>query len=336
MHNTRLILKAIYHHKGEISRAELSRQTQLTPATVSDLVGDLVESGLIKEVGYGSSAGGKPPILLSFDPNSRQMVCVDLSGDCFRGAIVNLNGEIITRRKVAAENCMGQEALEATYALLDELIQGCSAPILGIGVGTPGLVNVGHGIVRKALNLGWHELPLKALLEERYHHVVHIGNDCHVAALAEYAYGSGREEENLLVIKISQGIGCGIVLNGAPYYGDGFGAGEIGHVTVIDNGALCTCGNSGCLEALASSKALIQTIRQQVSQYPQSCLSNLALHQIGMAEIISAFQSGDPLVVEWVRQAGIYLAKSIAYLVGLLNVHHIVVAGDFEGFGELF
>jgi N-acetylglucosamine repressor len=336
LHNTRLILKAIYNNRGEISRAELSRLTQLTPATVSDLVGDLVGSGLIKEVGVGASTGGKPPILLSFDPDSRQMVCIDLSGDGFLGAIVNLQGDIITRKKVSAQNCVGQEALEATYALIDELIQACSAPILGIGVGTPGLVNVQKGIIRKALNLGWHELPLKSLLQERYHHTVHIANDCHVAALAEYAYGSGREEDNLLVIKISQGIGCGIILNGAPYYGDGFGAGEIGHITVTYDGPRCACGNVGCLEALASTRALIQNVRLQVYKYPDSSLYNIPPNEIGLPELISAFQKGDAFVTDLISQCGKYIAKSIAYLVGLLNVHHIVIAGDFEGFGPYF
>lgn len=336
LHNTRLILKAIYNNRGETSRAELSRLTQLTPATVSDLVGDLVGSGLIKEVGLGTSTGGKPPILLSFDPDSRQMVCIDLSGDSFLGAIVNLQGEIIIRRKVSAKNCVGQEALDATYALLDDLIQECSAPLLGIGVGTPGLVNVQRGIIRKALNLGWHELPLKTLLEERYHFTVHIANDCHVAALAEYAYGSGREEDNLLVIKISQGIGCGIILNGAPYYGDGFGAGEIGHVSIMDDGPRCACGNIGCLEAIASTRALIDNVRQQVRQVPDSALSKISPNEIGIPDLISAFQQGDAWITDLINQTGKYLAKSIAYLVGLLNVHHIVIAGDFEGFGQYF
>lgn len=336
LHNTRLILKAIYNNRGEISRAELSRLTQLTPATVSDLVGDLVGSGLIKEVGLGTSTGGKPPILLSFDPDSRQMVCIDLSGDSFLGAVVNLQGEIIIRRKVSAKNCVGQEALDATYALVDDLIQECSAPLLGIGVGTPGLVNVQRGIIRKALNLGWHELPLKSLLEERYHFKVHIANDCHVAALAEYAYGSGREEDNLLVIKISQGIGCGIILNGAPYYGDGFGAGEIGHVSIMDDGPRCACGNIGCVEAIASTRALIDKVRQQVHQVPESVLYNIAPNEIGLPELISAFQQGDAWITDLINQTGKYLAKSIAYLVGLLNVHHIVIAGDFEGFGQYF
>lgn len=197
-------------------------------------------------------------------------------------------------------------------------------------------MNVQKGIIRKALNLGWHELPLKSLLQERYHHTVHIANDCHVAALAEYAYGSGREEDNLLVIKISQGIGCGIILNGAPYYGDGFGAGEIGHITVTYDGPRCACGNVGCLEALASTRALIQNVRLQVYKYPDSSLYNIPPNEIGLPELISAFQKGDAFVTDLISQCGKYIAKSIAYLVGLLNVHHIVIAGDFEGFGRYF
>jgi N-acetylglucosamine repressor len=332
-HNTRLILKAIYNSES-ISRADLSRLTHLTPATVSDLVEDLIRSGLVKEVGYGASAGGKPPILLSFDPDSRQIVSADLSGESFCGAVVNLQGEIVARAQVAAKECRGEQALKLTYDLLDDLLRQCTAPVVGIGIGTPGLIHVTKGVVRKAVNLGWHDLPLKQLLQERYRHVVYVGNDSHVAAMAEFTYGSDRESDNLILIKIGQGIGAGIVLNGEPYYGDGFGAGEIGHVTVLENGPPCTCGNLGCLETVASVRALVHAARQQAAINPDSLLHRSSLNEIVFDDLLVAYREGDPLTQSLVHQAGRYLAVGIAGLVGMLNVHHIVIAGEISRFGE--
>ncbi len=334
IHNTRLLLKTIYNSSGVISRADLARLTHLTPATTSDLVGELIRSGLVKEVGHGTSTGGKPPILLSFDPNSRQMVCADLGGECFRGAVVNLQGEVVSRAQIAAKDCRGDQALQLTYALLDDLLRQCTAPILGIGIGTPGLINVAKGVVRKAVNLGWHDLPLRQLLQERYHHVVYVGNDSHVAAMAEFTYGANRDTDNLILIKIGQGIGAGIVLKGEPYYGDGFGAGEIGHVTVLEDGPLCTCGNLGCLETLASVRALVSAAREQATRFPDSCLHRRSSDEITFEEVLEAHRAGDRLAQHLVHQAGRYLAVGIASLVGMFNVHHIVLAGEVTKFGS--
>ena len=111
-----------------------------------------------------------------------------------------------------------------------------------------------NGIVRRSVNLNWHDLPLRALLEERYGLPVYVANDSQVAALGEYTFGDGPGVENLVVVKVGQGIGAGIVLNGQIFHGETFGAGEIGHVAVVANGRQCRCGNFGCLETVASAR----------------------------------------------------------------------------------
>jgi hypothetical protein len=253
-HNYRLVLKTVYDHT-DLSRADVARITRLTRTTVSDIVSGLIEQDLLEERGLGESAGGKPPILLSVKNDARQVVCLDLSNHFFRGALVNLRGEISSQISLPVESPMGERALACVYELIDRLTLAATAPIAGIGIGSPGLVDAHGGVIRRAVNLGWIDLPLKSLLEGRYRLPIYIANDSQTAALAEFTFGAGKEASNLVVIKVGQGIGSGIVLQGQLHYGDGFGAGEIGHLKVVEDGAQCSCGNTGCLETVASQRA---------------------------------------------------------------------------------
>ncbi|MEW5960964.1 MAG: ROK family transcriptional regulator, partial [Chloroflexota bacterium] len=246
-HNKRLIFKTIYD-QGQISRADIARLTQLTRATVSSLVGELIEAGLVKEIGYEPSRGGKPGTLLSLINDSRSLIGVDLANSEFRGAVINLRGEVKHRLSWPIHDTNGEAALALVYELIDALAARADRPLLGIGIGTPGLMNPQRGLVRRAVNLDWADLPLGNLLEQRYDLPVYIANDSQVAALAEYTFGKGQNNSNLIVVKVGRGIGAGILLNGQLFYGDGFGAGEIGHIKIEEDGELCRCGNFGCLE----------------------------------------------------------------------------------------
>ena len=134
------------------------------------------------------------------------------------------------------------------------------ATLLGIGVGTPGIVDAATGTIRWAVNLDWQDLPLGDILRERYGVPVEVANDSRAAALRDRAVRPRRQaplRPNLIAIKVGRGIGAGIVLGGELFHGDGFGAGEIGHTVVVDDGAACRCGRFGCLETVASSRAML-------------------------------------------------------------------------------
>jgi len=137
--------------------------------------------------------------------------------------------------------------------------------LLGIGLGSPGLVSLEDGVVRRAVKYQWREVPLKSILQQKYQVPVSIANDSHVAALAEYIYGVDPNEENLVLLKVGEGISAGLILSGKIFAGDGFGAGEIGHVCVEPNGLPCRCGHIGCLETVASLRALAQMTREVFS-----------------------------------------------------------------------
>jgi predicted NBD/HSP70 family sugar kinase len=322
--NAQLILKTIYDN-GSISRADIARSIHLTKPTVSNIVRQLQDDDLVVEIGLGPSAGGKPPTMLAINADARQLVCIDLSSRKFRGALANLRGEFSNRLELPVERRTGTEALQLVYALVDRLIAASTQPLLGIGIGSPGLINPLQGVVRQAVNLGWYNLPLKKQLESRYALPVHISNDSHSAGLAEYMFGEVRDSNNLITIKIGQGIGAGIVLDGQPLYGDGFGAGEIGHVVVAEGGALCTCGNRGCLETIAGTRSLLAAAQVRTG--------NTALE---WPDMVDALRADDRAVSLVVTHAGERLGVAVANLIAAFNIHHIVVSGRVEQFGRIF
>lgn len=349
-HNTRLVLKTIYQ-RGDTSRADIARITNLTRTTVSDIVAELIEVGLLVETGIGESAGGKPPILIKVQESSRQLICLDLSDHPFTGALVNLRGEIGKRETAQSaaqgsrnsdrgcENTgglVGREALDAVYRVLDALVKDAAAPLIGIGIGVPGLTDIEKGVVRRSVRLDWTDLPLRELLEKRYGLPVHLINDSHAAALAEHTFGELRGANNLIVVRIVEGIGAGILLSGQLHYGDGFGAGEIGHLTVVEGGRVCSCGNHGCLETVALPSAIVQRMRELAEYDWISFAGKVDPAAIDWAFVQQAFTAGDETALELIKEAGRYLGIAVANLVSILNVRRIVLSGCYGQFGDVF
>ena len=335
-HNARLVLKTIYD-VGDVSRADLARITGLTRATVSNIVAGYLDKGIVGETGYGPSLGGKPPIMLSMVADARQLICLDLGNEQFTGAVVNLRGHFEKQISLPVNGRTATAALDLVYELVDQLLTHVTAPVLGIALGSPGLIDADAGLVKQSVNLDWRDLPLQQLLADRFQFPVHIANDSHLAALAEYSYGDD-DTSNLVLIKMGQGIGSGIVLNGRIFYGEGFGAGEIGHVSVVANGDLCSCGNHGCLETVASVRAMLRQAQTIADENPDSLLAQLrpSDNQVTWAILQQACQQGDAAAQTIVIQAGELLGLAVANLVGILNVNRIVIAGDVAQTEDLF
>ncbi len=319
-HNERLVLATIYD-AGRISRADVARRTGLTRTTVSDVMDGLIGDGLCREVGRGPSTGGKAPILLEVPEEARLLVGVDLGDRVFTAATVNLRGEIIDRVDVPSEDADGDEALNLALDLIARLLENVTGPILGIGIGAPGLVDRGDGVVIQAVKRDWRHLPLGALVSERFGLPVHVANDAQAAGLAEHVFGAARGL-NLVTVKVGQGIGAGLVLNGELFEGDGFGAGEIGHTVVDPDGEVCRCGRRGCLETVASARAVLTR------------LSAACGRTVSLDEAVSLFRIGDEAARRIVIDAGINLGAALAGMVGMLHVRRIVLAGTMVAFGD--
>lgn len=333
-HNRALVLRTIFTHE-QISRAEIARQTKLTRTTVSSIVSDIIAEGLVEEVGIGTSYGGKNPILLSLIEDSRWMIGLDLSHNQFRGAIVNLRGELRDITSVPVEEHDGDEALELLYQIVDSLMKKVTQPLLGIGIGTPGLVNTQEGVIINAVNLNWQNLPLTHLLEERYDTPVYVLNDSQAAAIGEKTFGEGYSpDESMVLINIRRGIGAGIVINGSLYEGDGGCAGEIGHIVVDrDGGELCRCGKHGCLETVASTQAMIKKARANIENFPGSLIP-ADPNQINLLTIKKAFDAGDPFAQKLVLDTAKHIGVVISSIVSILNIQKIVLLGEITSFGE--
>jgi predicted NBD/HSP70 family sugar kinase len=333
--NQGLVLRTIYD-LGPISRAEIARVTELTRTSVSELVGDAVEDGLVEEVGRGPSSGGKAPILVQVVEDARVVIGLDLGEQHFAGALVDLRGGILRRIEVPVEGRDGGAALRAVERLVDELIaQAPAGRLLGIGVGTPGLVDTAHGTIRWAVNLDWQDLHLGRILTDRTGLPAFVANDSRAAAMGEYLFDVGRRAPNLVAIKLGHGIGAGIVLGGELFEGDGFGAGEVGHTSVVDDGIECRCGRFGCLETVASSRAIVAQALEAAEEHPDSELARrlTATPEPTIDDVAAALAAGDEDARRIAVAAGRWLGRTIAALIGTLDVRHVVLLGSVTHLG---
>jgi predicted NBD/HSP70 family sugar kinase len=332
--NQGLVLRTLYDY-GPVSRAEVARLTGLTRTTVSELVGEFISEGLAREVGRGPSSGGKAPILLQVVEDSRFVIGLDLGERAFTGALVNLRGEIRRIAEAPVEGRDGDDALRTVERLVDDLVAAAHGTILGIGVGTPGLVDTDSGTIRWAVNLEWQDLPLGRILRERTGLPTYVANDSRAAAIGEALFAGDRSTGSLVAIKVGLGIGAGIVLDGELFQGDGFGAGEIGHIGVVDDGAACRCGLFGCLETVASSRAIVAAATAAAQGDPASSLAAvLATRPLTLDDVRHALEMGDETARRVVVAAARPLGKVIASVISLLNVRRVVLLGSVAELGE--
>jgi predicted NBD/HSP70 family sugar kinase len=215
----------------------------------------------------------------------------------------------------------GDDAVQLVYVLLDRLLDGIAAPLLGIGIGTPGLVESRTGTIRRAVNLDWRDLPLGEMVAERFGVPVNVANDSQAAALAEYTYAGGDRVPNLIAIRVGRGVGAGLILRGALFQGDGSGAGEIGHTVVDDDGMLCRCGRTGCLETVAGMRAI------------EAHAADATGRPTELDAVRTAIAAGEPWAIEIADGAGAALGRAIAALTGALDIQRVVLLGPVTELG---
>ncbi len=254
-HHRSLILQHLFA-EGPASRADLARSTGLTRVTVSDLVGALIADGLLGELGVPAETKvGKPPTLVGLLPDAAHIVALDLSPfDRMAGAVVNLAGQVKARVDVPLDGDLGADAVELAVDLAEQLRADWDGPVLGVGVGSPGVIN-DRGVVLDAHNLHWVGVDLTGIIGRRLDLPVYVANDANTAVLAEYTFG-GTTAADLMLLRIETGVGAGLVVGGALVQGHNWTAGEIGHVIVEPGGAPCSCGRAGCLETILAASSL--------------------------------------------------------------------------------
>ena len=298
-HHRALLLQQLFGD-GPASRADLARTTGLTRVTVSDLVGELIAEGLVEELGApAGSRVGKPPTLVGLAADSAHIVALDLSvDDTMTGAVINLAGEVKVRHELALAGQKGADAVALVHRLATELIGMADRPVLGVGVGSPGIVDV-EGAVIAAPNLGWADVPLAAGLRDALDLPVFVANDANAAVLGEHTFGD-TGDGGLMVIRIGNGVGAGLVLEGTLLHGNRGAAGEIGHVIVDPDGEPCACSRRGCLETLLA----VPHLRRRLAE------------------------GGDPTTT--LTGIGEQLGVVLAPVVGTLNLQELVLSGPAD------
>ncbi|MBM7516195.1 ROK family transcriptional regulator [Nocardioides nitrophenolicus] len=297
-HHRSMLLQELFA-AGPASRADLARSSGLTRVTVSDLVAELLAEGLVEELGTPSeSRVGKPPTLVGLVADAKHVVAIDLSvDDQLAGAVLTLEGQVVLRDAKPREGRTGAAAVALVREFAADLIDRSSRPLLGVAVATPGVVTP-DGVVLDAPNLGWHDLRLADDLAAALDLPVYVANDANTAVMGEFVFGS-RGEGGLLLLRLSTGLGAGLVINGALLHGQGGAAGEIGHVQVDPDGPLCGCGRPGCLETYLA----VPRLRRELAV-------------------------GDPDAV--LADAGARLGQALAPVVATLNLGEVVLSGPAD------
>ncbi|MDR1264992.1 MAG: ROK family transcriptional regulator [Propionibacteriaceae bacterium] len=245
-HNVEFVLQSVYDSPG-LTRADLARQTGLTRVTISELVAQLLADGLIAEAGPNQQVRpGKPGTRLDPVPEARDILALDLSNQStLRGAVLDLRGRVLERRQQPLDKAQGPAALARVTALAHDLAAAAKHLVVGLGVGSPGLI-AADGRILAATSLGWSDFELAGPLEAALGCPVEVCNDANLAAVAERRFAQGHD--NLLRVQIATGVGAALLVGGDPVLGEHSAAGEIGHVVVEPDGVDCLCGKRGCLE----------------------------------------------------------------------------------------
>ncbi|MEF2966403.1 ROK family transcriptional regulator [Paenibacillus sp. M1] len=324
--NKTIVLDTI-RQKQPLSRADISAAIGLNKATVSSLVAELIDSRLVNEIGPGESSGGRKPTLLLFNKQAGFAIGVDIRVSDLLAVLVDLEGNVIREKSVPlADSEPGSmaEQIRKTVAQLSRRLPESPYGIVGIGIGVPGLVDETSRVV-SAPNLGWDNVDLAGALAAELGDNIHIDNEANAGAIGEKLYGAGRDSLNLIYLSIGVGIGSGIIVGGELYRGTSNFSGEVGHMTVAEDGPLCRCGNRGCWETLASEKALVD---RAASLWKEDAPS--------LEEILASAKQGDKDAVELLNEIGSQLGVGLANLVNILNPELIVIGNRLSLAGEVF
>ena len=307
--------------QGPIARVEIARRLSLSATTVTDVTRDLIADGLVRVVDQAASSGGRPPLLLGLVADAAHAIGVKIGPDRIAIVRVNLEGEILTRCHEAFD-ALAPDAIDALARRLRiEIDDGDGTRSLGIGLGVPGTVDAQLGSVEAPI-LGWQHVALGQTLRERLGLPILIDNDVNTLAVAERLYGRGRVVDHFLTISIGRGVGLGIVVGGDVYRGFRGGAGEFGHLPVVEAGPLCECGMHGCLESLVADPALV---RQGIEDGLLAAGSSV---RDGIERLCALADEGNPLARAIYGRAGAILGRAVAGLVNVLSPQVVIMSGE--------
>jgi glucokinase-like ROK family protein len=338
-HNRAIVLDLL-RTRGPLSRPALARRGGVSRPTVIEITNDLIREGLIREVGYGPSTGGRRPVLVELVPESQWSIGVRIGLRSVTAVLTDLRATVHRRAEVPFQVGEGPVAflalLQGVFADLVEPIPGGWRSVRGIGVAMPGLVlRTDPATIVSWRYPEWQHYGIEEQLTATYDVPAVLDNNANTAALGEHFFGAGRGTKHMLYVLISQGIGGGVIVNGEIYRGAAGGAGEIGHLTIDFDGPRCDCGKHGCLQVFVSADAIARLAKQDLILTGRDRLAGRKLDGLTADDVIDAARDGDEAAARIVAETGRYLGVGLANAAQILSPSLIVLGGPVARAGRL-
>ncbi|MBU5595711.1 ROK family transcriptional regulator [Amphibacillus sp. MSJ-3] len=333
--NKSIILMKILND-GPISRAQIAKETKLTPPTVGTLVRELIEKKMVLESSQGESKGGRKPTMLIINQKAYYIIGLDAGPTKIDAILTDLSGKVISNIEYKLSLPLTEDEfltslIEATEAILEQSTEYID-DIIGIGVAMHGVVDAETGYSLYAPNLDLYNMPISDTLANHFSYIVKVENDARALALAENWFGQGKNSERLVVVNIGTGVGAGVTIDGELYRGESYIAGEIGHMTIDLKGEVCTCGNRGCLQTLISGPAISTRTKKMIDEGAVTSLSEVK--DLTSLDVYQAAEAGDAFAREVLRETGSYIGIGLTNLIHTLNPSQIVLSGGVSKAGK--
>lgn len=348
-HNLQVILLSLlYEHI--LSRTQLAKRTNLSHTTITNLIAELIEKGIVTEKNETDEEQaelrpvGRPRTQIYLEPNARFVIGVHIGVGIFRVALTNLRAEIQHNHMQSFDTSSpAQDVLEQIVISVEAVINTSGVErdkVLGVGVGASGLVDFTTGVNLLAPNLNWHNVPLREYLQNELQLPVIVDNNVRSMAIGETYFGTGRGVDSVAFVYGRTGVGAGLTFKGQVFRGSSKGAGEIGHnVMLLNGGEPCRCGKSGCLETLVSESAILDEAEKIAISNPESILA-MSLKECSdkpsVECVFDAARQGDSHAKQLIEDRAYYLGVALANLVNLFNPELILLGGIFSRGEDLF
>lgn len=339
----RSLILAVFRTQKTLSRAQLATQTGLNPSTVSKIIHELIQEKLIHETTLSQTGTGRPGLMLELNPKGGCALGIEINVDYIELLITDFSANALWRKKQDTKPGVAQDVImNQVIELVKEassFIQSHKLPILGVGVGVPGLVDVASGLLRVAPNLNWVDIPVRDILANYFSCPIYVENEANAAALGEYYFGAVQNVKNFIYLSSGIGLGSGIVMGGQLFRGMFGFAGEAGHMTLDPNGEICGCGRRGCWETFVGPRSVLQRVQRSLMLGAESSLVGAAkgnLKDLTIDDVVVAAQNGDKIAIYALSEVAFYLGIGIANLLNLFNVEVIVLGGALNKASPVF
>jgi len=327
-----------YINNGDDTLADLGKELNFSVPTVTKMVGELIEDGIVMDVGKMETPGGRRPNIYGLNQSSGYFIGVDISQKRVHIGLINFKGDLIDEQMdISFEEAHPHERFERLCEIIEDFMSHTVVPkdkILSIGINISGRVNpqTGHSYSFFYFD----ERPITEIFEEKLGIDVSIDNDSRAMAYGEYIKGRVQAEKNIIYVNVGWGLGLGIIVNGQLYYGKSGFSGEFGHITAFENEILCHCGKKGCLETEASGSALYRKFLEKLHNGQSSLLTQQKENEdeITLNDIIDVALQEDILAIELIEEVGNTLGKHVAGLINLFNPELVIIGGTLANAGD--